>query len=250
MTRSSRKSPVKGLRGRVVHHICEHLRTGDLKEGDLLCKETDLAQQLQVSRATVREAVAHLQGVGIVRSVRNKGVTVSRSDPVGVLKQSLLTYAVGHSSLATLAELRYVLEMGAIDLAVEGATAQECAMLSEFAEEFAELGHPWPQTLEKAAGLFEADRRFHGLILRASRNELVAGMCEAVDAFFDRGVHEVSEEDVPYYSEAAIWEHRAIAQALGARDVMRAHVLLSGHLRRSVDSMRALEASAGDEEGR
>ena len=234
MSTESDARTLSGPPDRVARHICDEIAARDLQEHDFICKEIDLVERLGVSRPSVREGVARLKALGLVRSSRKKGLTVSKSDPVKVLQQSLLTYARSQESLARLGELRYVLEMGAIGLAVERATPEQVAALAECARRHRDLFPP--QTDAQCAEVEEIDRQFHRLILEASHNELVDGMHDVINAFFERSVRELPEAVL--LTPDSAWEHLAIADAFAARDVMQAHVILSKHLRRVIQAER------------
>ncbi|HWR31396.1 MAG TPA: winged helix-turn-helix domain-containing protein, partial [Negativicutes bacterium] len=60
----------------IVERIRQWILKGQLKDGDLLPSERDLAQMFDVSRVPVREALKVLEFLGAVKHVRGKGVYV------------------------------------------------------------------------------------------------------------------------------------------------------------------------------
>ncbi len=175
-----------------------------MRPGDVIATEGELAETLGVSRNAVREAVGRLRGLGLV----------------------LPHYAVDQSSLADLAELRYCIEMGAVEMAVERAGGEQLRELGELGRAFGELITRDPVKADRA------DQAFHETILASTGNALLQGMHVVITGFFQRAPGEL---DGWYMKEESYaWEHAAIADAFSGRDVERARVLLSGHLHRGL----------------
>jgi DNA-binding FadR family transcriptional regulator len=126
--------------------------------------------------------------------------------------------------LKTLAQLRYVLELGSIDLAVQNASEEQVQNLIQFSERYEEVIAEFGQTEE--ADRIEQD--YHTLLLSMSNNPLIAGMHRVLSDYF-----QVAVEASPHWKEglqSAVWEHRAIADAIAARDVELARSILRKHL--------------------
>ena len=202
--------------------------------------EIDLARRLGISRNIVREAVSRLRTLGVVSSRRGKGLVVARSDPARLLRDSLAHYVTDRKRLAEVAELRYSLEMGAIDFAVTRATPEQVARLEQLGDEFARRASAG--TCDEIAALDAVDGQFHLLILEASHNELLRDMHAVLCAYWDRSRSVIP--DYTSYDAGLSWEHRAIAQAFKARDALQARVVLSNHLSRMVARARGVPDNA------
>src|SRR6478735_4634952 len=98
----------------VLHWIEDRLSAGDLAVGGRLPAERALAEQLQVSRTSVREAIRILEAMGVVRSGVGSGPdagTVVISDPTAALGSALrLHVATQHLPVADIVETRVLLE--------------------------------------------------------------------------------------------------------------------------------------------
>ena len=57
----------------IMRQIKEGIRSGQLKKGDRLPSERQMAEQLRVSRATVREAIRSLEIMGLINCVQGEG---------------------------------------------------------------------------------------------------------------------------------------------------------------------------------
>jgi len=86
-----------------------------------------------VSRTIAREAVSQLRALGILKSRQRKGLLIGQPDPVSLMARWVPFYSHGTDGkqLLRLAQLRYTLELGAVDLAVTNATSEQLDPLSE-----------------------------------------------------------------------------------------------------------------------
>ncbi|CAN0605545.1 unnamed protein product, partial [Ectocarpus sp. 12 AP-2014] len=69
----------------VARRILDMVKAGTLKPGDQLPTERDLAQSLNVSRPSVREAIRGLAILGVVRTVQGGGAYISDLDAEALL---------------------------------------------------------------------------------------------------------------------------------------------------------------------
>lgn len=80
---------VQKLHEQVFDSLKDMIRSGALGPGDLLPSENELAQQMGVSRVTVRSALKQLSEAGIIQTRKGKGSTVA-VDRKGLLEQGAL----------------------------------------------------------------------------------------------------------------------------------------------------------------
>lgn len=214
------------LTAQTVERLVEMISARGLKPGESFAREADLEKALGVSRPVLREAVSRLRALGLLDSRQCKGLIVARPDPVELFGQAFQSVVVDAIDLAELAELRYTLEIGSVDLAARRATAEQLTGLVALAEEFAQR---FAATASDRS-LDDIERDFHRTILDASHSSMLIRMHRIIAAYFQRCARERTDWDIQGSSEKAVWEHRAIAQALAERNVERARALLTGHL--------------------
>jgi DNA-binding FadR family transcriptional regulator len=204
----------------------EIVAASGLEAGELFAVEAELEKELNVSRPVLREAVSRLRALGILRSRQGVGLIVAKPDPIALFEQAITGYAVDSVDLAQLGELRYSLEIGAVELVVKRATRAQLARLAELAEEFARshAGEPSARMID------DVEMAFHCTILESTHNATLMRMHYVLAAFFVRSAKEVEGYAADQASERIVWDHRAIAHAFGQRSVERARALLSGHL--------------------
>src|SRR3989475_2081764 len=219
----------------VVTHVRRLIDHGALGPGARLPPERDLAQQIGVSRPTVRAGLRTLAALGVVRSRRGSGTYIPEGPPT-LGSEALSFLAALHKFTADdVYEARRILEVGAAGLAAERATPDQLATLAdEVAGLFASLN-------ERHAFLVH-DINFHRGVAAASRNPIVASLVEMVSALYYERRRMTAARAVDRDLRDAADAHRQIYQAIRARDVERARRAMHDHLIRA-RSYQAKEAS-------
>jgi GntR family transcriptional repressor for pyruvate dehydrogenase complex len=214
------------LAARVAHGVLQEIRARGLGEGDLFMTEAEIESHYKVSRNIAREAVSRLHGLGVLESRQGKGLLVGKPDPVALLSDTIDLSVSTASDLAHVAQLRYVLEVGASDLAAESATEEETERLLAVTDEHVRLVEGKRKGGREEREI-EAD--FHGLILAMTHSPLVAGMHRVLADYFESAATQV--EGWTQVQPHALWQHRAIAEAIRQRDPEQVRALMRQHLR-------------------
>lgn len=225
------------LAGQIRRQIAEK----GLQEGEFFMTGDELAKQYGVSRGIAREAISQLKALGILKSRQGKGLLVGRSDPVGLLGRSLPFYDQMPKDLRILEQLRYVLEIGAVDLAVSNASEEQIRQLGEFAREYREeIANPG----QNEQAIDEVELAFHGLILQMTGNPLVAGMHGVLSEYFAKAAansprYTETEPEAGY--EGTAWEHEAIVEGIQKRDLEMTRAYLRRHLKWVMEDTKNIE---------
>ncbi len=113
----------------VVNSVVEKLRTalarGQWRSGDMLPGQRELAEQMGISRPSLREAVIVLETLGLVRSMPGKGVLVLDTPPDEIQGEN----SVAGASLEDLLQLRYTLEPFIVGLVAQSISSKEIGQL-------------------------------------------------------------------------------------------------------------------------
>jgi GntR family transcriptional repressor for pyruvate dehydrogenase complex len=113
----------------VVNSVVEKLRAalarGQWRSGDMLPGQRELAEQLGISRPSLREAVIVLETLGLVRSMPGKGVVVLEASAGDTHESS----AVAGASLEDVLQLRYTLEPFIVGLVAQSINSKEVGQL-------------------------------------------------------------------------------------------------------------------------
>ncbi|TWC11221.1 MULTISPECIES: FadR/GntR family transcriptional regulator [unclassified Pseudomonas] len=113
----------------VVNSVVEKLRAalarGQWRSGDMLPGQRELAEQLGISRPSLREAVIVLETLGLVRSMPGKGVVVLEASAGDIHESS----TVAGASLEDVLQLRYTLEPFIVGLVAQSISSKEVGQL-------------------------------------------------------------------------------------------------------------------------
>lgn len=210
----------------VADNLLAVIDSGQYKVGDRLPAERDLATQYNVSRPTMREAVIALEIAGRVEVRKGSGVYVIEQATHG---SKSLDLDVGPFELT---EARMLIEGEAAGLAATLISDEEIAELAIIIEKM-------KRENESADGEELADKAFHMLIARATRNGAIETIIEDLWTLRDRSeLTQTMYETVRMVGvKPSIDEHIAIFEALKARDPVEARTAMRTHLSRVIDTM-------------
>ena len=114
----------------VVNSVVEKLRAalarGQWRSGDMLPGQRELAEQLGISRPSLREAVIVLETLGLVRSMPGKGVVVLEVNPGDAVSEGS---AMAGASLEDLLQLRSTLEPFIVGLVAQSISSKDVGQL-------------------------------------------------------------------------------------------------------------------------
>lgn len=153
----------------------EMIQRGELRPGDRLPPERDLAKLLGVSRPTLRAGLRSLAAVGVLQSRQGAGTFVVGADGPPPLDSSplLLMAALHGFTTSEMFEARLSLEMAIAGLAAERASGDDMAsMAEELAGMYASLKEPEQYLVH--------DMRFHQTIAVASGNRILTALMNMV----------------------------------------------------------------------
>lgn len=205
----------------VVARIKGAIERGELKSGDRLPPERELAQHLGISRPSIRSGLQALAGMGILQIRQGSGTFITGGPPA--LDAGPLTFlaALHGFTREQMFEARVALEVLVVGFTAGRATSEQLMAISdETTGMFASLEDPGAFLVHEAG--------FHRAIAAGAGNPVLAALVEMVSSISDNtGQASRSAKEL---REAAD-EHRAIYQAIRARDEDRARKAMADHLR-------------------
>jgi len=206
----------------VTAYIRGRIERGELKPGDRLPPERDLAAQIGVSRPTVRTALRSLATMGVLQSKQGAGTFITDGPPTLASEPLGLMAALHGLSRDGLFEARLVLEVGSSALAADRASGDDLAAMSEeVTGMFASIDEPLT--------FLRHDVRFHRAIAAASRNPVLGVLIDMLGSLFYERRSETIQRATDLRETADA--HRKIYQAIRARDRDAAIAAMSLHLR-------------------
>ena len=87
----------------------------ELKPGDSIPKETELATIMGVSRTVIRESLNRLKTIGLIESKKHKGTVIKSPNLSSILGKSLIPRILDNKTLKDVFEIRLALEVGMAD---------------------------------------------------------------------------------------------------------------------------------------
>jgi GntR family transcriptional regulator, transcriptional repressor for pyruvate dehydrogenase complex len=201
-----------------VERLGTAIRLGILSPGSQLPPERHLADQLRISRSTLRQALTTLVQSGHLVSIRGRsgGTFVAQEPPLGHEAEPPL----GDEARGVL-DYRVAVETGATVLASERATAEDLDRLEELTARMDRVRGPFE-------GYRRADVRFHiGVAEAAHSSRLVTAMTEVQGQMSDL-ISRIAHPDAVLTRSNA--QHRRLIALLRRRDTGRAVRLMRSHM--------------------
>jgi GntR family transcriptional repressor for pyruvate dehydrogenase complex len=218
----------RGTRWEIAEELRRRIRGGELPQGQRLPTERELAEELAVSRTTIREALQALRQEGFVETVR--GRTGGNFVTDLTLPQELWYERIRENpaELDELFDYRIALETRSAFLAANRRNGSDLAALRESIRMLENRGDA--ATSDFQVAFRRADATFHEVVAQASRNERLYRAIRAArgDIFFpfDWLPH-------PVYVAPTLEGHSMILQAIRSGDARAAASAMESHLERT-----------------
>lgn len=188
--------------------------------GDKLPNELDLAEELNVSRTTLREAIRILVALDILEIQRGKGTYVKEN--AFKKQQDLEQLSNIKVNAKDLYEMRLIFEPEAAYYAVLRATDSEIKRIIEF-------GKKVEKEISNHQDRTDDEHSFHKAIAQATHNEFMNKLMPILYQAISKGVYLSLQSDKAI--EDTINDHRMIMEFLeqrnaeGAKNAMKIHIM-------------------------
>jgi len=221
-------TPVKPQRlyEQIVDQIIDLIAQGEFPAGSQLPPERELAQQLQVSRASLREALTVLQMMGLVETRSGHGTFVSDRNSSPLLSFDYSWFYEAEESPFAILQARAVVEPSIAAFAAEHRSNEDLKRIEEI-QRLVDVDKFDRQVFS------EGDRKFHLAIAEISGNAVLVKMMSIVYELmgqklwsFMRDVTLTSDERLEEYTRQHWWVYKAIE----ARDPDGAYHAMVAHL--------------------
>ncbi|MEK7948623.1 FCD domain-containing protein [Pigmentiphaga sp. YJ18] len=212
---------------RVEKQIKEAVLDGKLQPGDFLGSENDLAEQFQVSRLPIREAMGRLQALGVVdvRTGAGGGTRIANGNDAPVVEALAIQLKLIGVGSDEVFDAQLIIEASAAEIAAKLANADDIAKMEACLARVEELvSSPEDFTPEK---LTTASLAFHQSIVDASHNQFLSSIMKAISYVLYRSVNPYT---TPAVGKRLVQRHRKMLAAIVARDGELARQLLADHV--------------------
>ncbi|MDR1507341.1 MAG: FadR family transcriptional regulator [Treponema sp.] len=208
----------------VVELIIQQIRSGKLKMGQKLPPERVLAEEMGVSRTSLREALRALESMGFIYSVTGGGNYVNSVSIGNVLSPLSAMVAQDTKFAADIIDVRRHLEVHMASLAAKNATKQQISQI------YSTILNMQSEVEEGGIGI-KGDNQFHLEIAKASQNRAFAVISELVGELMAESRKATLE--IPGQPLKSIEDHIAIFEAIRDGDENRAAAAMEGHLNKA-----------------
>ena len=224
----------------LVESLKERIRDGEFGPGEQLPSEQALLNEYDVSRLTLREALARLAALGIIRVRHGKGAFVEQRISVAALDNVLMPMFPQYDlkRMNDLIEARNVIEA---EIAARAAKVRTRADIQRL-EEILDYDDDVLEDPELFAG---RDYAFHLALVEIADNQFFLAMYQAlyrqIKAFLIQYAESITDR------RKALERHRPILRAIVRRDADRARKLARAHAAICASYVKKMIRSQGDE---
>ena len=202
----------------VVNSIKESLQTGELKVGDRLPNEADMANEIGVGRSSLREGIKILAAYGVVEPRQGEGTFIVDNRATNFFE--FMGFFPSRENMQYFMELRRVLETGNIVAIYDKLTQEDFDRLEDSVQQFSE-----ELSVEEYV---RVDKEFHTILLSHTQNPMLIQVNNMVEAmrgdllyklFLNKDIVDVARNG-----------HRKIVDALKARDLAECIKAVTNHI--------------------
>ncbi len=207
----------------VAAKLQDMIRSGELQPDAKIPSQRILSERLQVSRASLREALLTLETLGLVRTFPARGTfVVGEADRGGPQPWRF----DGRYTILDVFQSRLLVEGELCRLAAPHVTAAIADQLEHATRQFEEA---W--TADDLVAHVEADLRFHRLIVETAPNAMLRDLYRSVRDLMTESQRVPIPNTAVSRMQSSINEHRSILDALRQNDAQRSADAMRSHIR-------------------
>ena len=153
----------------VINVLTDAMKNKELKPGDQIPPEPELAASLGIARSSVREAIKILTYLGVLESKRSEGTFVCDGFKESMIDPMVYGIILNQDSFENLMELREMTEAGMMRLAILKCDEAETRTLEGLLEQMKEALDSGENAVDN---FFQVDNQFHDMIAQMAKNPL------------------------------------------------------------------------------
>lgn len=208
---------------RVIEHFRKRIISGDLKPGDKLPPEREIADMLEVSRHSVREAIRIMDMTGIISSRQGSGNYITCEFQKSITETFAMMAAMNQIDYRQISQVRYSLERLALSLALDHGGKRSIKQMEECV---ARLDKSTDDRVNA-----ELDKRIHYTLAEASGNTLLLNVLEACSGVIDEFIKDMRYEILRTEERKGMLNecHRELVQAMREKNEEKGQKALKKH---------------------
>jgi len=216
----------RNITQQVIEYLKTNIENENWKLGEQIPSENMLAEQLGVSRASIRAAIQQFIAINVLESIHGKGTFVTNNDFNRSSNSNSIT-SEDCQDISKVLEFRLIVETESCYLAAKNATNEVVENLKKYLSLMIE-------NIGKSKEFVEADMLFHEEICKASGNHLLEKSLKEVFKQTDKN-HKQINKILGYKN--GVYYHTAILEAIEEKNAKKAKQLMRDHLRKTLDSL-------------
>ena len=200
----------------VIDYFKKKIMDGELRPGEKLPPERDIAEQLNVSRNSVREAIRIMDMTGVISSQQGSGNYITCEFQKSLAETMTMMFAMDQIDYSQISQIRQALECLAFSLAIEHASDGQIEEMDKSSDD------------AKNAAL---DKKLHFTLAQSSGNILVLDFLEACSGVIDSFIHDMRAEILRTEERKKLLNecHKKLTEALREKDEMKGQEALKRH---------------------
>lgn len=215
--------------------IIHNIRSGIWKPGDKIWSESEFCQNLNKSRIAVRDAIASLSAISVLKKIKGSGTYVE--NPENVSLEGIRYFVMNDEDTLELMEFRYIMDSYCTELFVKRATDEEIKRLEECYYNMLSNRNDL-----KAYNYYANE--FHLLIARGCKNQFISRVMEYLRDDLLNHQNILSQDmRIEKYQIGTTYHYRML-MAIKDRDPDMAGAYCRHHIRKSIDLFRKANAAS------
>lgn len=207
----------------VIEYFRKRIISGDLKPGDKLPPEREIADMLGVSRHSVREAIRIMDMTGVISSRQGSGNYITCEFQKSITETMAMMVAMNQINYRQISQVRYSLERLAFSLALNNAGEKKIKQMEECVDRLDK------STDDKVNA--ELDKRIHYTLAEASGNTLLLDILEACSGVIDNFIKDMRYEILRTERRKGMLNecHRELVEAMKEKNEEKGQEALKRH---------------------
>lgn len=223
-------SPIrsKNINEQVKEGMIEQIRSGAWLAGDRIPGELELADQFQVSRVSVRQAISQLVGQGMLTVKRGEGTFVNEVKPQNYFENLRQLMVMDMPEYLEVQNFRLMFEPSIAYYLAENVTEESISLLQQCVD-----AQQRYLDEENEEAYMKEDFRFHRLLAETSGNSLVMETMTMVQDLM--GVAMEHTQRITGYDDGVTF-HQKILEQIRARNPKKAAAVMRKHIQNNIRS--------------
>ncbi len=224
----------------IVEEIKTKILNGELRDGDMLQSQDEMAKAMEVSRTSLREALRRLELMGLIESKHGRGTFVKTVHPENFMNPLMGFLPIDRDTAVELLEARLYLEGSATALAAQKATHDDIQAMKDALEGMKRAAADYD-----VRTFIDLDVRFHLLVAEGTRNRIMIQVVNILRSLLHQLVSRVLDTNRDQLEQTlaqTIEYHQSIFEAIRERDASKARDAMESHIK---DVKKKLERDVG-----